>query len=231
MADVFWAKTGSTHTPDRTFLPADWRRCDGQKSLGRESPCICGDGFAYGLKKKNRERPCRWSGKCCCNALPTTNNPDPTLHSGRRLPRKPGWSLQTVAITFAIQTWAPATLLEGRVHRTEACFSVGQCRGRSGILLLALPALRVQSSLVHRSLPIQSFPAASRLLGPDHSLSELQCYAAMMPWMSCIRSSALPQCFERCRFERCLDWMAPPQFYGISGVRLRDIARYESVTL
>lgn len=47
-----------------------------------------------------------------------------------------------------------------------------------------------------RLLPIQSFPAASRLLGPDHSVPKLQCYAAMMPWMSCIGSSALPQVFR-----------------------------------
>lgn len=75
-------------------------------------------------------------------------------------------------------------------------------------LLLAFPALRVQSCPLCRLLPIQSFPAASRLLGPDHSVSKLQCYAAMMPWMSCIGSFALPQCFEQ-----FLDRMASPQFY------------------
>lgn len=49
-----------------------------------------------------------------------------------------------------------------------------------------------------RLLLIQSFPAASRLLGPDHILSKLQCDAAMMPWMLCIGPSALPPvCFEQ----------------------------------
>lgn len=137
MADVFWAKPGPTHTPDRTFLTADWRQCDGQKSLGRESPCICGDGFAHVLKKeKPGERavrrlcvPCRRVGNCCCDASPTANNPSqqgvPILHGGRKLLRKPSSSLQTVAIIFEIWAWGPATSLAGRVHRTQACFSVG----------------------------------------------------------------------------------------------------------
>lgn len=73
---------------------------------------------------------------------------------------------------------------------------------------LGFPALRIRSSSLRRLLPIQSFLAASRLLGPHHGVSKLQCYAAMMPWMSCIGSSALPQCFEQ-----SLDRVASPQFY------------------
>lgn len=57
--------------------------------------------------------PCRRVGNCCCNASPTTKNlwqnGDQTLHDGRRLPRKPSSSLQTVAITFMIWSWAPVT--------------------------------------------------------------------------------------------------------------------------
>ena len=47
-----------------------------------------------------------------------------------------------------------------------------------------------------RLLPIQSFPPASRLLGPYPSVSKLQCYAAMIPRMLCIGSSALRQAFR-----------------------------------
>lgn len=63
-------------------------------------------------------------------------------------------------------------------------------------LLLAFSALRVHPRPLCRLLPIQSFPAASRLLGPYHSVSKLQCYAAMMPWMLCIGSSALCEAFR-----------------------------------
>lgn len=73
--------------------------------------------------------PDRRVGNCCCDTSPTTNNPsqrgNPTLHGGRKQPRKPSSSLQTVAITFAMWAWAPAISLAGRVHRTQACFSVG----------------------------------------------------------------------------------------------------------
>lgn len=73
--------------------------------------------------------PCRRVDDCCRDASPTTNNPsqqgDPTLHGGRKLLRKPSSSLQTAAIIFVIWAWGPATSLAGRVHRTQACFSVG----------------------------------------------------------------------------------------------------------
>lgn len=61
-------------------------------------------------------------------------------------------------------------------------------------LLLAFSALRVHSRPLCRLLPIQSFPAASRLLGPYHSVFQ----AAMlrrddaldvMHWVICPASS------------------------------------------
>lgn len=87
---------------------------------------------------------------------------------------------------WAIWPRDPATSLARRVHRTQASFSVGAGVGPEFTsapwdLLLAFFGPASASTSMCPLLPIQSFPAVSRLLGPYHSLSNLQCYARDAP--------------------------------------------------